>query len=68
MFGHPQDYVATVPAGAPHSSYLNYRYTEGTRSGTATLTAPTTPGAYEVRAFFMEDETILRAAVPFTVE
>ena len=67
MFGHPQDYVATVPAGAPYSSYMEYRYTEGARAGTVVLTAPVAPGPYEIRAFFMEDEAILRAAVPFTV-
>ena len=68
MFGHPQDYVATATAGAPNSSYLQYRYTEGAKTGTATLTAPTEPGAYELRAFFMEDEAILRASLPFTVK
>jgi len=67
MFGHPQDYVAVVVAGAPNSSYLQYRYTEGAQSGTAEMTAPTEPGTYEIRAFFMEDEAILRAAVSFTV-
>lgn len=29
--------------------------------------APTTPGPYELRAFFREDETTLRASLPFTV-
>lgn len=67
MFGHPQDYVATAPAGAANSIYLQYRYTEGARTGTATLTAPTEPGDYELRAFFMEDEAILRASLPFSV-
>jgi hypothetical protein len=68
MFGHAQDYVATAPAGSSNATYMEYRYTEGARSGTATLIAPTAPGRYEVRAFFMEDEAILRASVPFTVE
>lgn len=67
MFGHSQDYVAVSPAGSPNSSYLEYRYTEGQLSGTATLTAPIQPGTYEVRAFFREDEAILRASVTFTV-
>ena len=68
MYGDRQDYVAISAAGTPNSSYLQYVYTEAKREGTATLTAPTTPGTYEVRAFFKEDETILRASVPFTVE
>jgi hypothetical protein len=68
MFGDRQDYVATSPAGSPNTSYLQYIYTEGKLAGTATLTAPTTPGDYEVRAFFREEETILRASVVFSVK
>lgn len=68
MYGDPYDYVAVVAAGAPYSSYLQYKYTDGRREGTTSLTAPTAPGDYELRAFYMEDETILRASIPFTVE
>lgn len=68
MFGDRRDYVATVAAGAPLNSYLLYAYTAGATAGSVTLVAPSDPGAYEVRAFFKEDETILRASAPFVVE
>ncbi len=68
MSGSASDYVSTAAAGAPNSSYLQYTYTNGATEGVATLTAPSEPGAYEVRAFYREDETILRGSVPFVVE
>ena len=68
MFGDGQDYVATAPAGSSNGIYLQYAYTKAAREGTATLLAPPTAGDYELRAFFREDEAILRASVAFTVE
>jgi hypothetical protein len=68
MFGDRQDYINTAEADAPNNRYIAYQYTAGATEGVVTLTAPTTPGAYEMRAFFREDETILRASVPFVVE
>lgn len=68
MFGDNYDYLATVAAGAPLNAYLQYVYTQSVQEGTATLKAPTVPGAYEVRAFFKEDESILRGSVPFEVK
>jgi hypothetical protein len=67
MSGHSQDYVSTAPAGAANAIYLNYVYLGSAVDGVATLTAPTEPGAYEVRAFYREDETVLRGSAPFTV-
>lgn len=67
MSGDDQDYVSTAPAGAPNATYATYAYTGGLRDGSVTLLAPTTPGAYELRAFFREDESVLRASLPFTV-
>jgi hypothetical protein len=67
MSGHAKDYLATAPAGSPGSSYLTYVYTNGQRDGTATLTAPTAPGAYDLRAFFRDDDSAVRASLPFTV-
>ena len=67
MSGDPFDYVTTVAAGAPLTAYLQYAYTEGRTEGTATLIAPTEPGSYEVRAFFREDESVLRGSASFTV-
>lgn len=68
MSGSESDYVSTALIGAANASYLQYAYTKGATEGTATLTAPVEPGSYEVRAFFREDETILRGSVPFTVK
>ncbi|WP_309668119.1 hypothetical protein [Tabrizicola sp.] len=68
MFGDPSDYISTAEAGSSNMSFLQYVYTEGAEVGTATLIAPIKPGSYEVRAFYKEDETILRAKVPFTVQ
>jgi HEAT repeats len=67
MPGDSQDYVATADLGAPNTSYLQYVYLNQANEGTATLTAPTAPGTYELRAFFREDESMLRASVQFTV-
>ena len=41
------DYVTIVPQGARDGAYLSYAYTS--RGNPAVLTAPVTPGAYEVR-------------------
>lgn len=58
------DYVTIVAAGAPEGAYLSYQYTRDGRP--ATLTAPTEPGAYEVRYVTgVGDRTL--ASVPITV-
>lgn len=43
------EYITIVPAGADEGSYGDYVYTRRGSSGTLSLTAPTEPGAYEVR-------------------
>lgn len=67
LSGDPKDYLATAAAGSPASAYVTYVYTGGQRAGTATLAAPATPGAYEVRAYFRDDDSVIRASLPFTV-
>jgi len=67
MSGDSQDYVAVALAGSANGSFATYAYTGGVREGTVTLQAPTTPGSYELRAFFREDESVLRASLPITV-
>jgi Ca-activated chloride channel family protein len=42
----PGDYVTVVPAGSPEGTYLFYAYTAN--GSPATLTAPETPGNYEI--------------------
>lgn len=68
MSGASNDYVAVAEAGAPYRRYDSYVYTKGETSGRAELKAPTAPGAYEIRAFFKEDATVLRGLVAITVE
>ena len=42
----PRDYVTIVPAGSPEGTYASYAYTAD--GNPATLTAPGTPGNYEI--------------------
>lgn len=57
--GHPLDWVALAAAAATDSTYLDWRYLNGTTTGASvapttaqmTLTAPTTPGTYVIRLF-----------------
>lgn len=67
MSGDDEDYVSVAIAGSVNGSAWSYVYTGGRREGSVTLLAPTTPGAYELRAFFREDESVLRASMPITV-
>jgi hypothetical protein len=67
MSGSQVDYVAVAPTGARYGSFDNYVYTKGATAGHAELKAPTSPGTYEVRAFFNDQEDILRGAVTITV-
>jgi hypothetical protein len=43
----PQDYITIVAAGSAPGAYTSYEYT--TRGSPITLTAPSSPGNYEVR-------------------
>jgi Ca-activated chloride channel family protein len=61
------DYLTIVPVGAPEGAYLSYAYTNGTSP--AILTAPDTPGQYEIR-YVVErprepEQTLVR--IPITV-
>ncbi|TVR95323.1 MAG: VWA domain-containing protein [Trueperaceae bacterium] len=56
------DYLTIVPAGAPEGSWLSYAYTGG--GSPAVLTAPSEPGAYEVRYVLGQgDRTLARSAI-----
>jgi hypothetical protein len=67
MSGANTDYVAVALKGARYRSYISYVYTKGATEGHAELKAPTDPGEYEIRAFYKDDTTVLRAVVPFRV-
>lgn len=68
MGGAESDYVCVSPKGARYSQYVSYVYTKGAKEGRAELKAPDAPGAYEIRAFFNEDESVLRGVAPFEVK
>ncbi|MBL9010280.1 MAG: HEAT repeat domain-containing protein [Alphaproteobacteria bacterium] len=68
MSGSEVDYVAVAAAGSRYGQYVSYAYTKGETAGRAELKAPGAPGAYEIRAFFNEDESVLRGAVAIVVE
>jgi len=56
------DYVTIVPAGAAEGTWLSYAYTSG--GAPAILTAPSEPGAYEVRYVLGQgDRTLARSAI-----
>lgn len=61
------DYVAVVQKGSRYSTYVSFVYTKGAVEGQAELKAPKEPGEYEIRAFFAEDESVLRGSVPLVV-
>lgn len=67
MPGAGNDYIAIAEAGSAPEAYVSYLYTEGQREGVAALTAPTKPGAYELRAFFRGETKPARVTLPFTV-
>ena len=68
MGGAQSDYVCVSPKGARYSQYVSYVYTKGAKEGRAELKAPDAPGAYEIRAFFNEDESVLRGVAPVEVK
>jgi Ca-activated chloride channel family protein len=61
---NPDDYLTIVETGAPEGSYRSYAYTS--RGNPVTLTAPTEPGAYEVR-YSSDSSRRTFASVPITV-
>ncbi len=67
MSGSQVDYLAVALAGARYGAFDSYVYTKGATAGRAELKAPGRPGSYEVRAFFNEQEDILRGSVAITV-
>ena len=65
--GDIDDWVAIAPAGSPNTSYVNYIFTQGQTSGTATFPAPATGGSYVVRAFPQNTFELLAESPAFTV-
>jgi hypothetical protein len=73
--GNAHDWIGLYVAGAPNSAYLQWFYTDGTKTGTAgiingSVNFPgglSSPGNYEARLFFNNSST-LQASTPFTVQ
>jgi hypothetical protein len=63
------DWIGLYLPGAPDSSYLTYRYTTGTASGSVPFTIPATlaAGTYELRLFTNNSTTRLAVSNSFTV-
>jgi hypothetical protein len=64
--GNAHDWIAIAPAGSPSTTYLDYVFTNGQTSGTATFTAPAT-GSYVVRALRFNTYEVLAESAPFSV-
>jgi hypothetical protein len=63
------DWIGLFAPGAPNTSYLAYRYTTGTASGSVPFTIPATlaPGNYELRVFSNGGYTRLGTSNTFVV-
>ncbi len=60
----PQDYITIVPAGSAPGTYFSYAYTSN--GSPVTITADTTPGAYEI--WYASDRVKgVFASIPITV-
>ena len=62
----PDDYITIVPAGAEAGAYEDYKYT--TNGSPLSLTAPTTPGNYEIRYQSDRVSGITFASIPIVVK
>lgn len=61
------DWIGLFRVGDPNTGELWYAYTGGAAAGTRSLTAPGTPGQYEVRYFPNNGRTDVKRSAPITV-
>ena len=61
----PQDYITIVPAGSAPGTYASYAYT--TNGSPVTITADTTPGAYEIWYASDRVKGVVFGSIPITV-
>jgi hypothetical protein len=64
--GNADDWIALAPAGSSNTTYVNYVFTGGQTSGTATFPAPAL-GTYVARAFPHNIFTLLAESASFDV-
>jgi hypothetical protein len=64
-----KDWIGLFLPGAPNTSYLAWRYTTGSASGSVPLTIPASlaPGTYELRLFANNGYTRLGTSNTFAV-
>ena len=64
-----RDWIGVFVPGAANTSYVSWRYTTGTASGSLPLTVPVTvaPGTYELRLFANNGYTRLGTSSTFVV-
>jgi hypothetical protein len=66
--GGVSDWLALAAVGAPHNSYVRFTYVgQGVTTRTWTVTAPSSPGAYEFRLFADNGYTRLATSPAVTV-
>jgi hypothetical protein len=61
------DWVGLYTVSAPNSPSIQWTYTNGTSSGTWTISAPTTTGSYEFRYFLQDGYLSAARSATFTV-
>jgi hypothetical protein len=66
MPGNAHDWIGLAPANSPNTTYVDYVFTNGQTSGTATFTVAT-PGAYVVRGYQFNTYNILAESTFFSV-
>jgi ABC-type sulfate transport system substrate-binding protein len=64
--GNQKDWIAIAAAGSDNTSFVDFVFTNGQTSGTATFTAPAA-GSYVARAFSNNTFTLLVESTAFTV-
>ena len=66
VYGDPGDYITLEKAGAPNGAFDDYQHLGGAKSGTLTF-APLTPGQWEARVIYRNEDGNIQGKTSFTV-